>query len=40
MHSRLESKSVRKDFLTNLVGKVESGAIEKEEMTAHASTLM
>jgi hypothetical protein len=31
---------VRKDFLTNLVGEVENGGIAKEEMTAHASTLM
>jgi hypothetical protein len=38
--SRLEGKCERKDFLTNLVGKVESREIAKEEMTAHASTLM
>ncbi len=38
--SRLASKSSRKDFLTNLVEKVENGEIDREEMTAHASTLM
>jgi len=26
--------------MTNIVAKVESGEIEKEEMTAHVSTLM
>ncbi|TGJ85024.1 hypothetical protein E0Z10_g3719 [Xylaria hypoxylon] len=37
---RLASKPIRKDFMTALVGKVESGEIEKEEATAHASTLV
>ncbi|KAM5478039.1 orf9b protein [Microsporum canis] len=37
---RLESKSPRKDFLTNLVQKVETGEVGREEMTAHASTLI
>jgi hypothetical protein len=37
---RLEAKTARQDFLTNLVGKVKSGAVPEEELTAHASTLM
>jgi len=37
---RLSSDSGRKDFMTSIVAKVESGEIEKEEMTAHVSTLM
>ncbi|KAI2706025.1 hypothetical protein CBS147332_7269 [Penicillium roqueforti] len=37
---RLESQSSRKDFLTNLVDKVENGEVGKEEVTAHASTLI
>ncbi|PGG97499.1 hypothetical protein AJ79_09169 [Helicocarpus griseus UAMH5409] len=37
---RLSNKSARKDFLTNLVAKVENGEVEKEEMTAHTSTLV
>ncbi|KAK2753895.1 hypothetical protein FQN54_007254 [Arachnomyces sp. PD_36] len=37
---RISNKSARKDFLTNLVNKVESGEVEKEEMTAHVSTLV
>ncbi|KAF9776196.1 hypothetical protein IL306_005670 [Fusarium sp. DS 682] len=37
---RLASKSGRKDLMSNLLSKVESGEIEKEEMTAHASTLV
>ncbi|KAJ5961382.1 benzoate 4-monooxygenase cytochrome P450, partial [Penicillium vulpinum] len=37
---RLASQSSRKDFLTHLVGKVESGEIGKEELTAHSSTLI
>jgi hypothetical protein len=40
IYRRLASQSRRKDFVTNLVEKVESGEIGKEEMTAHASTLM
>ncbi|KAK3324443.1 putative cytochrome P450 [Cercophora scortea] len=37
---RLQSKGMRKDFMSNLTSKLESGEIEKEEMTAHASTLV
>ncbi|KAI9837894.1 MAG: Cytochrome P450 monooxygenase orf9 [Sclerophora amabilis] len=37
---RLASQSPRKDFMHNLVEKVKSGEIEKEELTAHASTLI
>ncbi|KAM7203151.1 putative cytochrome P450 [Naviculisporaceae sp. PSN 640] len=37
---RLERKSGRKDFLTTLVSKYESGEIAKEELTAHSSTLV
>ena len=37
---RLANESGRKDFLTNLVEKVKSGEIEKEEMAAHVSTLV
>jgi hypothetical protein len=37
---RLASKGTRKDFMSSLISKVESGEIEKEEMTAHASTLV
>ncbi|KAI0883025.1 putative cytochrome P450 [Annulohypoxylon maeteangense] len=38
--SRLESKSSRQDFFTNIVAKVKSDDIGLEEMTAHASTLI
>ena len=37
---RLKSKTNRKDFLTNIVDKVESGEVSKEELIAHSSTLM
>ncbi|KAI2601919.1 putative cytochrome P450 [Hypoxylon sp. NC1633] len=37
---RLESKSLRQDFFTNIVAKVKSGEVELEEMTAHASTMI
>ncbi|KAL8898400.1 MAG: hypothetical protein Q9207_006723 [Kuettlingeria erythrocarpa] len=37
---RLESSSPRKDFMTQLVSQLKTGAIEKEELTAHASTLV
>ena len=37
---RLDTQSARKDFLTTLVKKVEQGEVEKEEMTAHVSTLV
>lgn len=36
----MANKSARKDFLTNLVSKVENGEVDKEEMTAHVSTLV
>lgn len=32
--------SSRKDFLTNIASKVTSGQVEREELTAHASTLV
>ncbi len=37
---RLGTDSARKDFLSMLVKKVESGEVDKEEMTAHVSTLV
>lgn len=37
---RLQTKSARHDFMSNLIVKVEAGEIEQEEMTAHASTLI
>ncbi|KAJ5735335.1 uncharacterized protein N7483_000460 [Penicillium malachiteum] len=37
---RLSSTSSRQDFFTDLAEKVKSGQIDKEEMTAHASTLI
>ncbi|KAL5435507.1 Cytochrome P450 monooxygenase orf9 [Paraphaeosphaeria minitans] len=37
---RLAAKAPRTDFMTTLISKVSSGEIEKEEMTAHASTLV
>ncbi|KAL4916488.1 cytochrome P450 [Aspergillus aurantiobrunneus] len=40
VEERLNSTSSRQDFFTNLAGKVKSGEIDKEEMTAHASTLI
>ena len=40
MTRRLESTSPRKDFLSTLISKVESGEVDKEEMTAHVSTLV
>ena len=36
----MASNSSRKDFLTTLVRKVEEGEVSKEELTAHASTLV
>ncbi|MCJ1426416.1 hypothetical protein MMC29_004319 [Sticta canariensis] len=38
--SRLDSKTSRKDFMTNLVGKIATGEVSREEMTAHASSLI
>ncbi|QQK45611.1 Cytochrome P450, E-class, group I [Penicillium digitatum] len=40
VEERLSSTSARQDFFTNIAGKVKSGEIDKEEMTAHASTLI
>ena len=40
LHRRLRRKTSRKDFLSILVEKVENGEVEKEEMTAHVSTLV
>ena len=37
---RLGTRSSRKDFLSTLVEKVDSGHVDKEEMTAHVSTLV
>ncbi|KAI2628687.1 putative cytochrome P450 [Hypoxylon sp. NC1633] len=36
---RLNSKNPRADFMSRLISKVESGEMEMEELTAHASTL-
>ncbi|KAJ4349462.1 uncharacterized protein N0V89_008077 [Didymosphaeria variabile] len=40
VNHRLAAKSPRKDFMTTLTSKVSTGEISKEEMTAHASTLV
>lgn len=40
MLRRLGTRSPRNDFLSALVEKVESGQVDKEEMTAHVSTLV
>ncbi|EKG12700.1 Cytochrome P450 [Macrophomina phaseolina MS6] len=37
---RLAVQSGRKDFLTNLVSKVHAGELDREELTAHSSTLV
>lgn len=37
---RLSASEPRQDFLTHIIGKVQSGQVSQEEMTAHASTLM
>ncbi|KAI0870729.1 cytochrome P450 [Hypoxylon argillaceum] len=37
---RMANKNSRKDFMSHLVSKVESGQVDREEMTAHASTLI
>lgn len=37
---RLNNESSRNDILSNVVGKVKSGEVSKEELTAHASTLV
>lgn len=38
--SRLSQKSERKDFLSNMIDKVEAGEVSHEELTAHTSTLV
>ena len=40
MLRRLATRSARNDFLSTLVEKVDNGQVDKEEMTAHASTLV
>lgn len=40
VQKRLDAQTPRQDFFTNIVGKVRSGDVSQEEMTAHASTLM
>ncbi|KAF2492614.1 putative cytochrome P450, partial [Lophium mytilinum] len=37
---RMNKKTTRKDFLSSIVDKVESGDIDTEELNAHASTLV
>lgn len=37
---RLDTANTRDDFLTNVVSKVKDGEISREQLTAHASTLM
>ncbi|EAW12425.1 cytochrome P450 [Aspergillus clavatus NRRL 1] len=37
---RIGSSSARKDFMANLIGKLESNEMDREELTAHASTLV
>lgn len=37
---RMTNKNGRKDFMSNLITKVETGEVDREEMTAHASTLI
>ncbi|KAI5275995.1 hypothetical protein E4T47_01133 [Aureobasidium subglaciale] len=37
---RLSTKEPRKDFMSHLIRKVESGEMDQEELTAHASTLV
>ena len=38
--ARLARRDGRKDFMANLVAQVDSGAVEAEELNAHASTLV
>ncbi|OTB04039.1 hypothetical protein M426DRAFT_59198 [Hypoxylon sp. CI-4A] len=40
VQKRLDASTPRQDFFTHIVGKVRSGEVPKEEMTAHASTLI
>lgn len=37
---RLNTKTLRPDFMSNLITKVKAGVVGQEEMTAHASTLI
>ncbi|KAG8627960.1 hypothetical protein KVT40_003833 [Elsinoe batatas] len=37
---RLAKRGARKDFLTNMVDKVETGSVSTEELTAHSATLV
>ncbi|KAF9634223.1 Cytochrome P450 [Lasiodiplodia theobromae] len=37
---RLAAESTRKDFLSTLVSKVQAGELDREELTAHSSTLV
>lgn len=39
LRRRLERKQGRRDFMTHMISKVESGEMGREELTAHASTL-
>ncbi|KAE8143178.1 cytochrome P450 [Aspergillus pseudotamarii] len=39
VEKRLSSKTGKRDFLTTLADKVRTGEVDKEEMTAHVSTL-
>ncbi|KAL8724112.1 MAG: hypothetical protein Q9166_008124 [cf. Caloplaca sp. 2 TL-2023] len=38
--TRLSHKTERKDFLSNIIDKVEAGEVSHEELTAHTSTLV
>ncbi|KAI0474770.1 cytochrome protein [Xylaria cf. heliscus] len=40
VQKRLDTENTRHDFFTNLVSLVKSGQVSREEMTAHASTLI
>ncbi|KAK5631624.1 hypothetical protein RRF57_007338 [Xylaria bambusicola] len=40
VQKRLNAENTRHDFLTNMVSKVKSGEVSREELTAHASTLI
>lgn len=40
VQNRLDSKTDRKDFLTNIIQKVETGEVSHEELVGHASTLV
>lgn len=40
VQKRLDANTARQDFFTHITSKVQSGEVEQEEMTAHASTLV